>query len=704
MPVVFCPPDFSRKPVSASKPSSVLPEFGSFRVMKRALLILTCLALSAPVWSNLEPSMEEIEKLIRLRDYPQAVSHLETLAESGNPEAQYRLASLYRAGKGVGKDLGKATELHYQSALTGYADAQYSYGQLVEKADNSPESLNEAIDWYQKAAAQDHELALLKLKQLEEYIAAQDQGISRADIFAAIQRNDVVLINSFISNGTNLNLTDPHGNTTVMAALLAGWPRLANTLLEHTNHPAQINALGFRPMHVATIRGYEVVVSALLDEGVDIDQTDVRGSTALMLAAENKQTDMLGLLLDRGANYGITDRKKQTAIDFVFSGDYPAGQALLASYGLGPDTTGFGTVDPLAIDAAATTEVNAVSKLDRFKAAVEQRGSRYVGWPLLNIAIELGEIPVAKELIAEKPDLNATDPDGNSAIHVAVRKGDSVTLKPLLANGANTNAINDRNETALYLAVESNCLECVSLLLDNKADPAIATKLEITPLEVAIQNDRAEIAGLLLKSQTSYAGIHRVLLLAIENDRDDLGLALIKRDRKLGSLDDKGRSALWYSADRGLEKISVALIKSGKIDINSQDSTGYCALAQAVRRGHLAVVRLLINEDADLNIRTNAGNSILMLAVLAKNPAIVELLLTRAIDINVQDNVGYTALMLAAGTGQNEVLEMLIKVGADLQLRNKEELNAFQIANNSGHQETAQILREHSNLFFKLFN
>ena len=672
--------------------------------MKRALLILICLSFSAPVWSSLEASMEEIEKLIRLRDYPQAVSRLESLAESGDPEAQYRLASLYRAGKGVDKDLAKATELHYQSALTGYADAQYSYGQLVEKADNSPKSLNEAIDWYQKAAAQDHELALLKLKQLEDYIADQDPGISRADIFAAIQRNDVVLINSLISNGTNLNLTDPHGNTTVMAALLAGWPRLANKLLEYTDHPAQINALGFRPMHVATIRGYEGVVSALLDEGVNIDQTDVRGSTALMLAAENRQTDMLGQLLDSGANYGITNRKEQTAIDFVFAADYPAGQALLASYGLGPETTGLGTVDPLPDDVVATNGVSTISELNRFKAAVKQRGSRYAGWPLLNIAIELGEILVAQELIAEKPDLNATDPDGNSAIHVAARKGDSVTLKPLLANGANSNSINARNETALYFAAESDCLNCVALLLENEANPAIATKLEITPLEVAIQNDRAEIAGLLLESQTSYAGIHRVLLLAIENDRDDLGLALIKRDSKLGSLDDRGRSALWYSADRGLEKTSAALIKSGKIDINSQDSTGHCALAQAIRGGHIAVVRTLIIEGADLNIRTNAGNSLLMLAVLAKNPAIVELLLTRAIDIDVQDNVGDNALMLAAGTGQNEVLEMLIEAGADLQLRNKEELNAFQIANNSGHPETARILREHSNLFFKLFN
>ena len=672
--------------------------------MKRALLILTCLFLSAPVWSNLEPSMAEIEKLIRLRDYPQAASDLENLAGIGNPEAQYRLASLYRAGKGVSKDLGKATELHYQSALTGYADAQYSYGQLVEKADNAPESLNEAIDWYQKAAAQGHELAVLKLKQLEEYIAAQDPGISRADIFAAIQRNDVVLINSLINMGANLNLTDPLGNSTVMAALLAGWPQLANTLLDHTNHPAQINSLGFRPMHVATIRGYGTIVSALLEEGVNIDQTDVRGNTSLILAAKNQQTDMLRLLLDRGANYAITTRKKLTAIDFVFGADYPAGQALLASYGIGPGTKGSGTVDPLIVDIEATTQVSAASRLDQFKAAVAQHGSRYDGWPLLNIAIELGEVEILPQIIAQQPDLDATDPDGNSALHVAARKGDAVTLGQLLTHGVNVNATNAAGETSLYLAVESASPESVSVLLENKADPAVATKRKVTPLEAAIQNDQAEIATLLLTSQASYAGVHRVLLLAIQRNMEDLSIRLIKRDSKLASLDDKGRSALWYSADGGLEQTSAALIASGKIDLNSKDSRGHSALAQAVRNGHTAIVRMLIDQGADIDIRTNAGNTLLMLAILEKNSDIAQLLLTQAIDINARNNVGDTALMLAAGSAQNEILEKLIDAGADMQLRNEEDLNAFQIANNSGHQKTAEIIRERSNFFFKLFN
>ncbi len=657
--------------------------------MRQILPLLIGLLLSAPAWSNIDQSIDEIEKLIRLRDYPRAARNLQTLANAGNPEAQYRLANLYRAGKGLPRDLDRATELHHMSAMAGYADAQYSLGQLIEKADRSPQSLDEAIAWYRKAAAQDHERAALKLELLDEYIAEVDQGFSHAEIFNAIQHNDVLLINSLIKNGINLDLTDELGNSTVMAALLAGWPQLAKTLLGQTTRPAQLNSLGFRPMHVTAIRGYKTMAIALLDGGVDIDQTDARGNTALMLAAKNQKTDMLKLLLDRGADYSIANRKKQSAVDFVYAADYPDGKILLASYGISP---------------GATTQVSASHSLHRFKAAVEMHGGRYVDWPLLNIAIELGENLVSEQIIAQQPEFDATDPDGNSAMHIAARKGDSVVLAQLVEHGANINATNASNETALYLAVESGCPGCVRLLLDNNANPSIASRLEVTPLEVAIRNDQVEIAGALLKSKTSYGGIHRTLFLAIQKDMGGLSNALIKRDSNLGLLDNKKRSVLWHAADRGLKKTSELLIASGKIDINSKDSNGYGALAQAIKKDHSAIVRLLIDKGADVNIRTNAANTLLMLAVLAKNPGIVELLLTRASDVNAQDHIGDTALMLAAGTAQNDIVEMLIEAGADLQLRNEEDLNAFQIANNSGHSATAEIIRERSNFIFQLFN
>ena len=657
--------------------------------MKQVLLILTSVFLSVPAWSSLDQSLDEVDKLIRMRDYPQVVSRLISLVEKGSPEAQYRLAGLYRSGKGVTRDLDKATNLYHKSARAGHADAQYAIALIIEKSNNSPLSLNEARRWYTKSADQGNKRALLRLEQFKDSPDVAVQKISRTDIFNAIQHNDEALINSLILSNVDLDLIDRYGNSTVMAALLAGWPRLAGSMMPGNKHLGRANSLGNRPLHVASARGYKNTVTTLLDNNVDIDQTDARGDTALMLAIKYKYIEISKLLLGRGANPSLTNKKLKSAADLAYASDSRANKALMASYGIKP---------------RITTRAKTAHNLETFRLLVKEHGARYAGWPLLSISIELGETSISNQLIGLKPDPGSTDPEGNSALHVAARKGDSATLKQLVLPGASVNAVNSRNETALYLAVESTCLTCVNILLENKADPTIATELETTPLEVAIQKSESKIAWALLTTKTSYAGIHRGLQMAVQKKMENLSKLLIKRDNRLGSFDDNARSILWHSANNGLNKTTALLIDSAKIDINHMDINGHSALAQAVIRGHSSIVRMLVLAGADVATVTNEENTLLMLAVLSENQDIVEFLLTREARINAKDSVGGTALMLAAASAQNQIIEILLDAGADLQLRNKEELNAFQIATNSGHRDTAKILHDRGNLVFKLFN
>lgn len=657
--------------------------------MKYVLLLIGSMLLSAPVWASPDLVLDEIERLIRLRDFNQAVSRLKPLVQKGNPEALYRLAGLYRSGRGVGRDLEKATELYHAAAVAGHADAQFALALLIEKSNDSPSSRSEARRWYQKSAAQGHQRAAKKLEQFQDLPELADRGTSRDDIFDAIRHNDEILINALLASGANLDLSDRQGNSTVMAALRAGWPQLAATLIDNTRQFDQPNAPGNRPLTVASARGYTKIVTILLDKKVDIDQTDARGDSALMLAIKNKNIEIAELLLKRGADHRLINKKGKSVADLAYAGDNPAGRALVASYG----------IKPVAVAPKSVT-----SDLDAFKKSVLQHGERYTGWPLLNISIELGDRSITQQLIEEKPDFAATDPQGNSALHVAARKGDYDSLRLLVSRGASVNATNGRNESGLYLAVEAGSLKSVNLLLQQRADPSITTKLEVTPLEIAVETRQLKIAEALLKAKNSYPGIHRVLLQAIEKNLERLSYLLIKRDSELGSLDEQGRTALWHSASSGLLRTTENLLAAGKIDLNQADVNGYSALAQAIKNGHEKVTRLLVKWGADLSPLTNEGNSLLMLAVLSEKSAIAGLLLQRNVDVNIQDNVGETALMMAAATGQDRVIEMLINAGADMQLRNREELNAFQIARNAGHQDAAEFIREKSNFVFKLFN
>ncbi|MDH3537264.1 MAG: ankyrin repeat domain-containing protein, partial [Gammaproteobacteria bacterium] len=378
--------------------------------MKLFLVTVTCLFLSVPAWGGLQHSLQEIENLIRLRDYSEAVRLLQPLVKEGYPEAQYRMASLYRIGKGVARNLDKATDLYRKSARTGHADAQYALAQLIEKSDDSSASRSEARRWYEQSAAQGHRLAAAKLEQWGKSSGAADLQISRAGVFDAIQHNDAALIDTLVSKGYDLNLSDSQGNTTVMAALLAGWPRLARTLIANSSQLDQANSQGTRPLHMASTRNYQGIVRILLNANVGVDEPDSRGETALMLAVKNENIEIARMLLDKGAKYDLINNKQKSAVDFAYAGDNPKGRALFASYGIKP---------------RAVVKTQTIVSLDEFKAKVKRQGARYAGWPSLNIAIELGESSISSQIIAQKPDLGATDPDGNSALHVAARKGDA---------------------------------------------------------------------------------------------------------------------------------------------------------------------------------------------------------------------------------------------------------------------------------------
>jgi len=656
---------------------------------KLILLILTGSLCAAPAWSNSDTVLNEIDRLIRLRDYDQAVNHLQPLAQQGRREALYRLASLHRSGKGVERNLVKATELYQRAAAAGHADAQYSLALLIAKSNDSPSSRSEARQWLQRAAIQGHARAAEKLEQFETIPRVAARKISRDDVFNAIRHNDEILINSLIAGGANLDLSDRQGNSTLIAALRAGWPRLAQTLIDNTQQHAQANAMGSLPLHVAATRGYPDIVVALLARKVDIDAVDARGDSALMLAIKSKNSDIARLLLERGADYRLLNQKNKSAVDLAYADNNPASRALFEARG----------IKPVAVAARPVS-----SDLEAFRQSVKNQGARYAGWPLLNIAIEIGDDSITQQLLSNKADLGDTDPDGNTALHVASRKGDLANLKRLIAAAAGVNAVNNRQETPLYLAVQADSLRSVSLLLKSGADPSIETALGSTPLEAAITSDRIKIARVLLGAKTSYAGIHRVLLQAIHSGMQDLSYELIKRDSELGLLDENKRSALWHAADRGLKRTAENLIASGKIDLNQLDINGHGALAQAIKNGHDEVARLLVKWGADLHVRTTEGNTLLMLAVLARDPANVALLLQRKVEVNAQDKVGDTALMMAAASGNTSIIEMLIQAGADMQLRNGEELNAYQVALNAGHQQAAQLIHDKSNLVFKIFN
>ncbi len=67
---------------------------------------------------------DDAQRAVLLRDYPRAAQIWSELAQQGDRDAQYRLGSLYRSGRGVAKSHEKAVQWFRKAAEAGHPGAQ----------------------------------------------------------------------------------------------------------------------------------------------------------------------------------------------------------------------------------------------------------------------------------------------------------------------------------------------------------------------------------------------------------------------------------------------------------------------------------------------------------------------------------------------------------------------------------------------------
>lgn len=89
-------------------------------------------------------------------------------AEQNHVEAQYELAMLYNPETGFKRYADKAKYLQWmqKAADLGYAQAQYTLGHMYEQGNAVQRNLEQAMQWYEKAALQGHASAKSAIRKL----------------------------------------------------------------------------------------------------------------------------------------------------------------------------------------------------------------------------------------------------------------------------------------------------------------------------------------------------------------------------------------------------------------------------------------------------------------------------------------------------------------------------------------------------------
>lgn len=92
-----------------------------------------------------------------------AAPHYLTAAENDHAEAQYVIATMYKTGRGMPRDVDQAIFWYGRSADAGYPLAQFTLGNLLMKGDGVPRNVPMAVKLFRLAAEQGHAQAQYNL-------------------------------------------------------------------------------------------------------------------------------------------------------------------------------------------------------------------------------------------------------------------------------------------------------------------------------------------------------------------------------------------------------------------------------------------------------------------------------------------------------------------------------------------------------------
>ena len=213
-------------------------------------------------------------------------------------------------------------------------------------------------------------------------------------------------------------------------------------------------------------------VRTLITQRVDINATEVDGSTALHWAAQRDSAEVVEVLLAAGANAKAANRYNVTPLSLAAMNGNAAIIERLLKAGADPnDTSNEGQT--ALMSASLNGRVDGVRALITHGANVNAqepiRGQTAVMW-----AASEGNTAAVKLLLESGADVKAKSKNGFTPFLFAVRNGHIDAAKQILDHGANVNDVAPDGTNALNMAVVNAYYELAAMLLDRGANPNAA--------------------------------------------------------------------------------------------------------------------------------------------------------------------------------------------------------------------------------------
>ena len=185
------------------------------------------------------------------------------------------------------------------------------------------------------------------------------------------------------------------------------------------------------------------------------------------------------------------------------------------------------------------------------------------------------------------------------------------------------------------------------------------------------------------------AGSYDDFFIAIKRDDAQTLQQLLTRGFDANTLDPQGQHGLLLAIQEPSPMAAKTLVDAPKIDLNTLNLSGESPLMMAALKGQLDLATQMVKKGADVN---KTGWTPLHYAASNGHVAVIKLLLENYAYIDAESPNGTTPLMMASMYGSPAAVKLLLDEGADPMLKNQQGLTALDFASRGNRPDAIALL------------
>ncbi|CAH0032937.1 unnamed protein product [Clonostachys rhizophaga] len=247
----------------------------------------------------------------------------------------------------------------------------------------------------------------------------------------ALAGGHIEIAQQLIEHGANVDARSKRHGSALYQAVTKGFGHIVEQLLDLGADPSVAGTL-----HEAVSRGHEGMIKQLIDYGADIDSySEAHEGTPLCAAVCANRNEIVQLLLQNGANVNGTELSYGFALHQAAMGGQVTILQQLLDQGADVNVTGYNDNRTALQAAVFHGRHDAVLQLLQHGAKVNETGNQFDG-PALTIAAAEGYSEIVHQLLEYDADMNAIDGSEGTALQAAASHGRSEIVQLLLNRAA----------------------------------------------------------------------------------------------------------------------------------------------------------------------------------------------------------------------------------------------------------------------------